>query len=414
MRLAFVDLQFSWPPKGGAEIDLFHVIKGIQDLGHEVKLFIRGHQGSWERGKIDTAALPFPAEAAPGSESRRPATVAERMRQAVDSWAPDAVIVGFGFFLKPYVAAALSHYPLALRYYAYEGACPRDFRLFKEGAPCPENYLAGPGICRRCTLHYRGREIARARPGPYIQEYLDTKAYAPAYYRRTMEALGKARVIIVSNPIMARHFEGIGPEIIEVPGGVDLSDIPPPAEHPPRERVSILMAGRGDDPAKGLHILIDAVRELAAERDDFEVWVTQPEPPADAPPQVHAAGWRDPAGLFALYQQMDAAVVPSIWEEPFGLAAVEAMAAGLPVVASRVGGLQRIVVDGETGVLVPPADSRALADALRRLITDRGMRRRMGAAGRGRVEQEYAWERVIAKHYPPILEKLAGAREAAP
>lgn len=414
MRLAFVDLQFSWPPKGGAEINVFRSANGIRSvLGHEVKLFVRGRQGSWERGAIETSEIPFPVEVVPGSESRKPAAVAKRMREAVDAWAPDAVMVCFGFFLKPYVVEALAHYPLALRYYAYEAACPRDFRLFKEGKPCPKNYLETPDTCRRCTLHYRGREIAGARPIPYIQEYLDTRAYTPAYYRRTVEALGKARVIIASNPAMAEHFRGLGPEIVEVPGEVDLRDFRPPPDRPERSRAVVLMAGRSDDPTKGFGVLMEAARILERERYDFEIWVTQPETPPDAPDAVRAVGWHDPAGLYRLYEGADVAVVPSVWEEPFGRVAVEAMAAGLPVVATRVGGLQRIVLDGETGFLVPPADSHALADALRRLITDRGARRRMGSAGRARVEQEYAWERVIAKHYPPILDKLAGAEEAA-
>ncbi len=80
------------------------------------------------------------------------------------------------------------------------------------------------------------------------------------------------------------------------------------------------------------------------------------------------------------------AVVPSIWPEPFGLVALEAAAAGKPVIASRIGGLRDIVVDGETGLLVTPGDSGALRAALARLIADPGLRERMGAAGAERAE----------------------------
>ncbi len=415
MRIAFIDLQFSWPPKGGGEVDLFNTVKGIQGLGHEVKLFARSHHGSWERGgSVESAVAPFPIEVVPGIESGSPTVAAKRIRAAVDAWKPNAVMLVFGFFLGPYLAEALGHYRLALRFFAYECVCPRDFRLFWNGAPCPKNYIETPDICRRCMVRSRGGEIASARPMPYIREYLDTAAYTPGYYRRTLEALRKARVIVVYNPIMAAQFEGVGPEIVEIPGGVDPAAFAPPAERARRSHTVILMPGRAEDPTKGFATLADAARELAAERDDFEIWVTQAEAPADAPPQVRAAGWRDPASFWRTYQEADVAVVPSIWEEPFGLVAVEAMASGLPVVASQVGGLQRIVRDGETGILVPPADSRALAHALRRLIADPAERQRMGTAGRALAEEEYGWDRVVRKHYAPVFDKLAEAREAAP
>jgi glycosyltransferase involved in cell wall biosynthesis len=96
-----------------------------------------------------------------------------------------------------------------------------------------------------------------------------------------------------------------------------------------------------------------------------------------------------------------AAVVPSVWPEPFGLVAAEAMAAGKPVVASAVGGLAELVQDGITGIHVPPGDVAALRNALERIVADAPLRARLGAAGRERA-QEYssdvvvgAWEQVF-------------------
>ncbi len=96
-----------------------------------------------------------------------------------------------------------------------------------------------------------------------------------------------------------------------------------------------------------------------------------------------------------------AAVVPSVWPEPFGMVALEAMAAGRPVVASAVGGLADLVVDGITGILVPPGDASALRSAIQALLAEPLLRARMGAAGRKRAAAYSAnvvvaaWERVF-------------------
>ena len=71
------------------------------------------------------------------------------------------------------------------------------------------------------------------------------------------------------------------------------------------------------------------------------------------------------------------------------LSVLEGMASGLPVVASTVGDIPRAVIDGMTGRLTPPRDPQALADALEPLLRDPGLRRRMGGAGRRRIEERF-------------------------
>jgi len=101
-------------------------------------------------------------------------------------------------------------------------------------------------------------------------------------------------------------------------------------------------------------------------------------------PHVELLGrLEDPAPAL---QGFDLFVLPS-HNEGMGRAVVEAMAAGLPVVATCVGGLPDVVVDGETGLLVPPRDPGALAEALMRLLEDPGLRTRMGQAGQARAEE---------------------------
>ena len=97
------------------------------------------------------------------------------------------------------------------------------------------------------------------------------------------------------------------------------------------------------------------------------------------------------------YAMADVAVVPSAGREAFGLVNAEAMAAGVPVVATRAGGIPEVVADGRTGFLVDAANPvPGLKEKVRRLLTDDALRREMGARGRERVRKRFSWDRTAA------------------
>ena len=102
-----------------------------------------------------------------------------------------------------------------------------------------------------------------------------------------------------------------------------------------------------------------------------------------------------------------AAVVPSVWPDPCPSTALEAMAAGRPVVASAVGGLTELVVDGTTGIHVPPGDVSALRNALERIVADAPLRARLGAAGRERA-QAYSLDAVVGAWEQVYCDVLEG------
>lgn len=107
------------------------------------------------------------------------------------------------------------------------------------------------------------------------------------------------------------------------------------------------------------------------------------------------------------YAAADVSVVPSHYE-PFGLVTIEAMAAGTPVVGSDVGGLQFTVVHGETGLLCPPKDDRAFAEAIDRILTDPEWRDQLGQAAQERVRTTFSWNGVasqLSRLYSQLLEK---------
>jgi glycosyltransferase involved in cell wall biosynthesis len=106
-------------------------------------------------------------------------------------------------------------------------------------------------------------------------------------------------------------------------------------------------------------------------------------------------------------------VVCAPWYEPFGLVALEAMSCGVPVVASAVGGLLDTVVDGVTGIHVPPRNSEGIAVAVRTLLDDRALRMRLGAAGARRARDRNSWDEV-ARLTEAAYERMLPAHRFAP
>ncbi|WP_435768328.1 glycosyltransferase [Nocardioides sp. SYSU DS0651] len=112
--------------------------------------------------------------------------------------------------------------------------------------------------------------------------------------------------------------------------------------------------------------------------------------------RVRFVGALPPEDMPRVLASSDVAVTGA-WYEPFGIVPVEAMACGLPVVATDVGGHRDTVVPGTTGELVPPKDPAAMAAALRGLLADDRERKEYGAAGRRRAEELYDWRTVVER-----------------
>ena len=114
-----------------------------------------------------------------------------------------------------------------------------------------------------------------------------------------------------------------------------------------------------------------------------------------------------------ILEALDIAVLPSVLAEGFPTASMEAQAAGLPIVASDIGGTRETLVVGETGFLCPPGDAEALAASLAPLLEDAGLRQRMGAAARRRIAADFTLEGMVAAMsglYDRVLADDRGAR----
>ncbi len=170
-----------------------------------------------------------------------------------------------------------------------------------------------------------------------------------------------------------------------VPPGIDLEQWAP-VERDPDRRPRLLFVG-ADFERKGGPLLLDMYRRHLRDETDLHL-VTRAALPPELGVFVHnELGVGDPR-LRELYQTSDVLVLPTL-ADCFSIAALEAMACALPVVISRTGGIPEIVIDGETGMLVAPGQADSLLRALRVMLTSAAVRRRMGEAGRRRVERHF-------------------------
>jgi glycosyltransferase involved in cell wall biosynthesis len=185
-----------------------------------------------------------------------------------------------------------------------------------------------------------------------------------------------------------------------------------------RKRRLIVSVGRLKAP-KDFLTLVRALGRLPS--DSFEAVIVGEGPErARLEAEIEALGLTERVSLAGerrdvphLLAAADVFVLSSA-SEGMPVSVLEAMAAGLPVVASRVGGVPEQVADGETGLLVEPGGADELAAALGRLIGDRGLRRRLGAAGRARAEQAFALEPFRRAHVELYSRELARRRLPAP
>jgi len=178
----------------------------------------------------------------------------------------------------------------------------------------------------------------------------------------------------------------------------------------------IMTTASSDVPLKGLVPLLEALAKVRTERSVELVVIGKKKQGSKIPAvlerlglegAVRFVGGIDDEGLVRLYNEAALAVVPSLYEG-FSLPAIEAMACGTPLLATTGGALPEVVgTTGTTGVLVPPSDPAALADALLRLLDDEMLRARLGAAGRARVLDRFTWRKTAegtADEYRALLE----------
>lgn len=346
----------------------------LAGAGHVVDRF--------ERRSDDIAAMPLPRRAAvPLLVPWNPAVRTE-LREHLLATVPDVVHVHNTFpLLSPSVVAACADagVPLVATLHNYLQVCPSG-TLYRDGAACTACVGGSPVPAVRHGC-YRGSRVASV-----------PMALNHAVNRRRWWS-GVTTFFCISDA-QRRVLLDAG-----MPGGklvVKHNVVDEPASRRAGPGEHVLFLGRLTV-EKGVRLLMTAWDELAAAGGTGLPLVIAGSGPLEAEVRgwaagradVRVAGLQDPAGCADLTARATAVVVPSTWLEAFGLVVVEAMAAGVPVVAAGHGAPAELVVDGVTGLLHEPGHAGSLAAALRAAVADPDRNARMGAAARLRYEEAF-------------------------
>jgi glycosyltransferase involved in cell wall biosynthesis len=263
--------------------------------------------------------------------------------------------------------------------------------------------------------HFGGRSVrwmARRTTGAPLIMHLHGRVMETEPNNMVRMVLADADAVIANSAATAACVEGIRPEVI-YPGAPLFS---PPADVTRREPVVIGSAARLV-PLKGISFLIDAVARLATELPGLQLEIAGTGEEEDSlrkqaaqlgiGDRVRFLGWREDLGrvmsAWQLYCQ------PSI-EEGLGITVLEAMATGLPVIASDVGGIPEVVQHGVTGYLVSVGSVEALSEHLRLLVQNRELRQELGSAGYRRVREQFSEELMVSRVVEVYDQVLNGTR----
>ncbi len=408
-RIAVVDSFFSWPPTGGSAVDLMGLMNGLAEKGFEVTFFLPLVEDElfFPAGLINPPSPPFdkggkgeirfdvvqiPIKLSQYNKLDFP----EIIGRAVDNYKPEFVFLGDMYSFKPYVAERLKKYKTIWRFYAYGLICPKCTLSNGDGGFCSNTYFDDMEKCKTCIKD----KLEAKADEPIYRELREAEIFSGDYKTLLKNGLEKAYFIVVYNNIQKEILSKFirNTNIAVIPTGIDVakfqvSDFDSEILTPGSEiKTTILMNGRVSDPAKGFSTLHKAFLDLKEKHKNIRLLVTSKFDFAEE--GIESTGWVPFDEIYRLYDFSDICVIPSKWEEPFGIVALEAMASGKPVVASRVGGLKDIVVDGETGYLVENGDVNGFTEKVALLINNKNLRAEMGMKGIERAK-EYEWEKVI-------------------
>lgn len=241
--------------------------------------------------------------------------------------------------------------------------------------------------------------LSRFHKNSYAMSFAQGLAYKFHRSRKSYELAVKKFITpsaFMRDQLIAHGFDS--KQVVHVPHFVDITDKVPEYA----DKGYILYMGRLTE-EKGVEVLLRAMEGLP--HVPCKIVGTGPQETqlhlqGDRMAHVTFEGYQSGRALWEFIRGARVVVIPSVWNEVFGLVALEAMAFGKPVIASNIGALPEVVIDRHTGFLVPAADVHALREAISRVAEDPILATQMGRAGRALVEREFNAE----KHYLRLME----------
>jgi glycosyltransferase involved in cell wall biosynthesis len=294
--------------------------------------------------------------------------------------------------------------PLFATIESYPTLCPKGDRIFHGKNECTIKC----SLKEFLSCQHDSAEIGKMKNRWFLKYNAPALSYIYHYYTQLNGALKHCHLIAISKYVRGL-LQQQGHESMVIPNALPLEKFAKPVRNEPTksDKIKILYLGSLIK-SKGAQVLLQAIEGLPVDCRIYGNGVLQEELQNSIKQNNLPAKIVDPVPyteIPSLYAEADIVVFPSLWPEPFGRIAIEAMAARKPVIGSAIGGIKETIEDG-TGILVDPGNVEQLREAITLLMHDPGLRKEMGRKGRKVAEELYAEEKVANKLINFYIDKL--------
>lgn len=383
MRILLVNDYFSPYMVGGAEVMVRVLAEGLAARDHQVMVVTARIQGTRTRERIDNIDVArigsFPGwhQAVRLSSSTSAGPLSSQtindFQIVLHAFRPDVVHFHNVWLLGPDIVGQ-GGYRKGVTLHDYWPVCVRRSMVRVNWGPCEG---PGPVACRLCRL--------RAPSGLRSLNLITLESERAAHARRLMDC----NFTTAPSQYLARRIEqttGLRPSVLY--NGIVPNRGPVTGQSEPRYA---LFAGRPTR-EKGFGTVLKTFR--LPEMRGYQLWIAGLGSSAGSP-NVLVLGRQSSDRMQELIAAASCVVVPSIWPENCPMIVLEALRAGVPIVASRIGGIPELIADGHTGILVEPGNTADLAGAIRRCFEDTRLRHRAGQEGPLAVRQRFSREGML-------------------
>ena len=399
--------QFYLPTVGGEERHVHDLSVALIARGHEVALATLWHEGSpvFEiaegiriyriRGSMQRIALLFSEQGRQHSPPFPDPEVTEALRRIIEQERPD-IVHAHNWMVHSFTPLkAWSKARLVVTLHDTSLVCPQKRYMYHD-AVCSGPTLAK---CLPCATQHYG--VAKGVPTTLANWV------AQRIERHTVDMFLPVSQAIADVAMLDTH-----PTPYRVVPNFVANNVEDVSEEPeillpalPNGDYLLFVGDVRRD--KGVDVLLQAYAGIQTAVPLVLIGRAVHDFTTPVPPNVQILPSRSHNAIMQAWRGCTIALAPSIWLEAFGIVAIEAMAMGRPLIASRIGGLADVVVDNETGILVPPGDEHALRDAMQKLLASPELRVRMGEAARQRsmLYQEKAVVPRIEQVYQEVVHR---------